>query len=159
MEKMERTLDKLYELAVQGELKKDDLKDVENLFGNAWENDKIEVFSYGDAEEFYTKNLDEGLKDNCDYGIFYSFWADVEPTVENGFKIEFWGGYPGESKLVLDNSDKCSYDITDEVKNELKKMGLDRDKSVDDLSLRCALERAAINLIQEQEIAYLQDQC
>ena len=154
---MKKSLDELYEvLTMKGELKKEDLKDVEELFGKVWEDDKIEVLSYAEAEEFYNENLNEGLDDNWDYGILYCFWAEIEPTAKNGYKIEFFGGYPNE-KCITDNNEKYSLDITDEVKNELKKMGLDVDKSVDDITLRCALYRSAINLIKEEEIAYLKE--
>ena len=152
---MKKSLDEIYKLLKEDELKKEDLKDVKELFGKDWENDKIEVLSYDKAEEFYRENLDEGLKDNWDYGILYSFWAEIEPTAKDGFKIEFSGGYPCAHRVITGNGEKYALDITDEVKNEFKKMGLDPDKSVDDISLDCALKQATTNLIKKEQIAFL----
>ena len=159
---MKKSLDELYKLALEGDLKKEDLEGIEELFGKDWENNKIDVLSYAEAEEFYNENLDEGLKNDYDYGILYYFWVEVEPTAKNGFKIEFSGGYVNRYQWIREgcgdgNSEKFSFDITQEVKNEFKKMGLDLDKPVGDINLRCALNQAAITCIKKAEIAYLEE--
>lgn len=161
---MKKSLDELYKLALGGDLKKEDLEGIEELFGKDWENNKIDIGSYAEAEEFYNENLDEGLKNDYAYGILYYFWVEVEPTAKNGFKIEFSGRYVNGYRWIAEgcgrgdgNSEKFSFDITHEVKNEFKKMGLDLDKAVDDINLRCALSQAAITCIKRAEIAYLKE--
>ena len=74
----------------------------------------------------------------------YYFWADVERRPDNSFKIEFEAAYASWEDRDWGNNDVCSYDITDAVKNELKKMGLDPRQSVSDINLRarhCAGQR------------------
>lgn len=152
---MGKSLAEIYKLAHEGELKKEDLKNIEGLFGKYWENNNIDVVSYADAEKFYCEHCDV----SNEYGMSCDFWADIDHRLTDGFSIELKGSYANWSDCIgfNDNTDISRYEITDLVKNEFKKMGLDPKKPVDDISLRCALYNAVVALIKTQEIEYLQE--
>lgn len=151
-----KNLNELYDLVTKGELKKEDLINVEQLFEKTiWENSQNHDEDYDDLIKDYEENFDISQ----DYGISQDIFVTIKtfPTIDRLFRqeLEFFCSY-------LDCDDCKDHErtvkITAETKSELAKNNVPKHEKLDECVLKSAVFQAAKAFIINDEIKFLQSE-
>ena len=147
---MKKTLNDLYLLMREGELKKEDLVRVEDLFDEAWEKRYFANEEYDDLDKEYEATYDPSFA----YGILSDIFVTI-CNFSNYVKLEFFGSF---LDCASERDCEVTIKITNEVKNELEKMGIPKSKKLDDSTLNSAAFEAVKKIIISQEISIFKDE-
>lgn len=149
------TFEDLRDLDEKNAIKKEDLKNVSAVFDENWEE---EYFESGDE----LRDSSFGCL-NAEYEYYYdpSFvWGlsrDIFVKIYTNFGIAGWG----HMMFFSDKRDRAGRDgddltakITNKVKKELEKMGIPKNKKLDEHELNLAAFRAGLQCTKARLISY-----